>query len=270
MSGMSFQESIEVTKIYSVAGMLSESGLLKKRPFCSPHHTISKAGLVGGGCTPRPGQISLAQHGVLFLDELTEFSRCAVESLRQPIESGMVTISRANFSVDYPARFLMIAASNPCPCGFFGDVSGKCYCPAQLAHKYLAKLSGPLLDRIDLHVRVKPVSFQDLSSDQTEEQETSAKIRARVLAAQEFAKRRQGAILNARLNVDDIKKFCALTPKAKELLKTAFDKLGMSARSYHRVLRVARTIADLAGAEDIEPVHVREAVMLRLLDKQTV
>lgn len=270
MPEMSFAEAIESTKIYSVAGQLHSGGLLKTRPFCSPHHTISKAGLVGGGCVPRPGQISLAQNGVLFLDEFTEFSRCTIESLRQPLESGVVTISRANSSIEFPANFLMVAASNPCPCGFFGDPSGKCQCPSLLVQKYMSKFSGPLLDRIDLHVRIKPVSFDDLNTDKNPKQEKSAQIKTRVVAAQTFARSRQGAILNSRLNVDQVKEFCVLTPKAQELLKIAFEKLGMSARSYHRVLRVSRTIADLAQSKEIEQQHIREAIMLRLLDKQNL
>lgn len=268
MPSMSFNESVESTKIYSVAGMLEGNGLLKSRPFRSPHHTISQAGLVGGGCVPKPGQISLAQNGVLFLDELTEFSRSAIESLRQPLEGGKVTIARANFSVDYPAEFLLLAATNPCPCGFFGDQLNQCRCSEQQVAKYMGKLSGPLLDRIDLHVRVNAVKYEQLATDTDAKPETSECIKERVLAAQEFSKKRQGALFNSRLSVDQITELCPLTDDAQALMKKAFERLSMSARSYHRILRVARTIADLGAREQIDKAHVREAIMLRLLDKQ--
>ncbi len=270
MSEMDFKESVELTKIYSVAGLLEGKGLMRNRPFCNPHHTISQAGLVGGGCLPKAGQISLAQSGVLFLDELTEFGRGAIESLRQPLESGKVTIARANFSVDFPARFLMIAASNPCPCGYFGDQSGRCLCSQIQVQKYMSKLSGPLLDRIDLHVRVSSIKYEQLADAKNNDSESSEQIKERVLAAQEFSRSRQGNLPNSRLSVDQIKEFCALCPKAEELLKRAFEKLSMSARSYHRILRVSRTIADLAKSESIGQAHIREAIMLRLLDKQVV
>lgn len=268
MPEMSFEESVESTKIYSVAGMLDGSGLLKRRPFRSPHHTISQAGLVGGGCVPKPGQISLSQNGVLFLDELTEFSRSAIESLRQPLEGGKVTIARANFSVDYPAEFLLLAATNPCPCGFFGDSLNQCRCSEQSVAKYLGKLSGPLLDRIDLHVRVNAVKYDQLAGESGSENEGSEKIRERVLAAQEFSKQRQGGLFNSRLSVDQVKELCVMSADAQALMKKAFERLSMSARSYHRVLRVSRTIADLSKSEKIEKSHIREAIMLRLLDKQ--
>ncbi len=270
MPPMTFSESVDTTKIYSVAGRLNGRGLLRQRPFCSPHHTISKAGLVGGGCNPNPGQISLSQNGVLFLDELTEFGRDAIESLRQPLENGKVTISRANFSVEYPANFLLLAAANPCPCGFFGDASGRCRCSLPVAQKYLSKLSGPLLDRIDLHVRVKSVEYSDLTGNSDLDQEKSSSIAKRVKNAVEFARKRQGNVVNSRLNVDQIRKFCLLTSKAEDLMCRAFKKLGMSARSYHRVLRVSRTIADLEAKEVIEINHVREAIMFRILDKQGI
>lgn len=270
MPEMDFKESVELTKIYSVAGLLENKGLMRHRPFRSPHHTISQAGLVGGGCIPKAGEISLAQSGVLFLDELTEFGRGAIESLRQPLESGKVTISRANFSVDFPARFLMIAASNPCPCGYFGDGSNRCVCAQIQIQKYMSKLSGPLLDRIDLHVRVSSVKYEQLSSDQKNDSECSSAIKERVLCAQAFARSRQGNLLNSRLSVDQIKEFCSLCPSADLLLKKAFEKLSMSARAYHRVLRVSRTIADLEKSHEIGEKHIKEAIKLRLLDKQAV
>jgi magnesium chelatase family protein len=263
-------EALETTKIHSVAGLLAPGqALVATRPFRAPHHTISDAGLIGGGSTPRPGEVSLAHHGVLFMDELPEFRRNVLEVLRQPLEDAEVTISRAAVSLSYPARFMLAAAMNPCPCGHFGDTQRACSCPPQLVQRYLARVSGPLLDRIDLHVEVPAVRYRDLSDSRVGE--ASVAIRARVVAARErqrarFADR-AGVFANAHMNPREMREFCRVSESADALLRTAITRLGLSARAYHRVLKIARTIADLAAEPDIGTVHVAEAIQYRSLDR---
>ena len=267
---MTFDETIETTKIHSIAGAIPPGvSLIRTRPFRAPHHTVSPAGLSGGGSIPRPGEISLAHNGVLFLDELPEFSRSAMEVLRQPIENGWVTISRVGGTVSYPCSVMFVAAMNPCPCGYFGHPPHRCTCSPQAVTRYLARVSGPLLDRLDLHIEVPPVEFDELASD--EKAESSAEIRARVNAAREIQNRRfrgTGITCNARITPDALHGFCPMSEKSSALLKTAFDRLGLSARAYDRVLKVCRTIADLDGSEAIEPRHVAEAVQYRSLDRK--
>lgn len=267
---MTFDETIETTKIHSIAGAVPPGvSLIRTRPFRAPHHTVSPAGLSGGGSIPRPGEISLAHNGVLFLDELPEFSRSAMEVLRQPIENGWVTISRVGGTVSYPCSVMFVAAMNPCPCGYFGHPKHRCTCTPQAVTRYLARVSGPLLDRLDLHIEVPPVEFDELSSD--EKAESSAEIRARVNAAREIQNHRfRGTDItcNARITPDTLHDFCPMSDRSLNLLKTAFDRLGLSARAYDRVLKVCRTIADLDGCEAIEPRHVAEAVQYRSLDRK--
>lgn len=265
---MSFEQVIETTKIYSIAGLLDGAPLIVQRPFRAPHHTISQAGLVGGGSYPKPGEISLSNHGVLFLDELTEFKRTTLEVLRQPLESKKVLIARANQAVEFPASFLLLAALNPCPCGFYGDAHNRCSCtPTQIAH-YFGKLSGPLLDRIDLHVHVTSIAYDEMKSS-TEDGITSAIMRERVEKAVEIQKARQGSILNAHLPAEQLDEICAMTPEAELLLKTAFEKLNMSMRGYHKILKISRTIADLEGIELIQKKQVQQSILYRSLDRQT-
>ena len=267
---MTFEETIETTKIHSVAGVLPPgASLIRTRPFRAPHHTVSPAGLAGGGSIPRPGEISLAHNGVLFLDELPEFSRAAMEVLRQPIENGWVTISRVGGTVTYPCSAMFVAAMNPCPCGYFGHPTRHCICTPQAVSRYLARVSGPLLDRLDLHIEVPPVEFEELDSD--EKAESSAAIRARVNAARAVQNERfrgTGIACNARITPDRLREFCPMEEKSHRLLKAAFQKLGLSARAYDRVLKVCRTIADLDGRETILPRHVAEAVQYRTLDRK--
>jgi magnesium chelatase family protein len=262
-------EAVEVTKIHSVAGLLPPGGgLLARRPFRAPHHTISDAGLCGGGGVPRPGEVSLAHHGVLFLDELPEFRRHVLEVLRQPLEDGVVALSRAASSVTFPARFMLVAAMNPCPCGHRGDPRHACRCGDDAVARYLGRVSGPLLDRIDVHLNVPPVGWHDLGPGAPAE--TSAAVRARV----EAARRRQAARLAgdprpvARLTPAETARWCAPEPAGRRLLKRAMDRLGLSARAHARVLRLARTIADLAGEEAIAAGHVAEAIQYRSLDRR--
>ncbi len=267
---LSFEEALETTKIHSVAGQLpAESALVATRPFRSPHHTISDAALVGGGSIPRPGEISLSHHGVLFLDELPEFARNVLEVLRQPLEDGRVTISRSKLSVEYPANFMLVCAMNPCPCGYYTDPTKECTCQPQVIQKYMAKISGPLLDRIDLHIEVPAVKYKELSSK--ESGENSEKIRARVMHAREIQvhrfKGRKGMYANADLQSKDIREYCRLDAAGEELLKMAITKLGLSARAYDRILKVGRTIADMAGSADIRPEHISEAIQYRSLDR---
>ena len=266
------EESLETTKIHSVAGKLgAASSLMSARPFRAPHHTISDVALVGGGANPQPGEISLAHNGVLFLDELPEFKRAVLEVLRQPLESRNMTISRARLSVTYPASFILVAAMNPCPCGFHNHPGQDCVCPPGMVRKYLHKISGPLLDRIDLHVEVTPVDFNALSSPQPAE--TSATIRQRVVAARERQAMRfaeHPAIhCNAQMGTRQVHDRCAIDDSSRLLLKTAMDRLGLSARAYDRILRVARTIADMAGKDTIGTEHVAEAIQLRSLDRDS-
>ena len=267
---MTFQEALEATMIHSIAGQLEAGGsLLQSRPFRSPHHTISTAGLSGGGTVPRPGEISLAHNGVLFLDEFPEFSRAAMEVLRQPMEDGVVTISRVGGNASYPCRFMLVAAMNPCPCGYFGHPSRPCTCSPRAVDRYLGRISGPLLDRMDLHVEVMPVEFEELSSQ--EECESSAQVRARVNAARKRQTERYeglGFACNAEIPPNRLRQACPTTQEGERLLRRAFEKFGFSARSYERVLKVARTIADLDGCEKIDASHAAEAVQYRTLDRK--
>lgn len=264
------QESLETTKIHSIAGALPGGvGLLQSRPFRAPHHNISAAGLAGGGSTPKPGEVSLAHNGVLFLDELPEFSRPAMECLRQPLEDHQVTISRVSASLSYPCSFMLVAAMNPCPCGYFGHPTRNCTCSPVAAQKYMARISGPLLDRIDLHIEVPPVEFEQLSSQSPGE--SSAEIRKRVNAAREIQLQRFAgtAILsNAHIPTNRLKELCPLTDSAQSLLKNAFEHMGLSARAYDRLLKVSRTIADLEYSDIIDAAHVAEAIQYRSLDRK--
>lgn len=270
MPDMTFEEAIETTKIHSVAGVLDKTKpFVSQRPFRSPHHTVSVAGVAGGGTMPKPGEISLAHNGVLFLDELPEFRRDVMEALRQPIEDGKVTISRVAGTLTYPSNIMLVAAMNPCPCGFFGHPTRECKCSANAVHKYLAKVSGPMLDRIDLHVEVPPVDYNDLNGDKGEE--TSSEIKARVNKARSIQSERYkgtGITCNAGLTPSLIRKYCILTDDAEKYLALSFERLGMSARAYDRILKVARTIADLDGCEIIEKRHIFSAISFRSLDRK--
>ena len=268
---LSIEESLESTKIHSVAGKLPEhTSLITKRPFRSPHHTISDVALVGGGSTPQPGEISLAHNGVLFLDELPEFKRTVLEVMRQPIEERKVTISRARIAIDFPTSFMLVASMNPCPCGFYNHPEKKCTCPPGLVTKYLNKISGPLLDRIDLHVEVTPVAFSQLSSQQITEK--SEAIRERVIAARKIQTQRYaenpGIYSNAQMGSRELKIICQLDEPAQILLKKAMERLNLSARAYDRILKVARTIADLGNDENIMTEHIAEAIQYRNLDRE--
>jgi magnesium chelatase family protein len=254
-----------------VAGKLPENAtLVSKRPFRSPHHTISDVALVGGGGIPQPGEISLAHNGVLFLDELPEFKRTVLEVMRQPMEERRVTISRAKVAVDFPASFMLIASMNPCPCGFYNHPQRNCTCPAGLVQKYLNRISGPLLDRIDLHVEVTPVAFNELSNLRA--QESSAAIRERVIAAREIQASRYtdfpGVYCNAQMSSKMLKEICVINSVGQNLLRAAMEKLNLSARAYDRILKVSRTIADLAATEDIKAEHLAEAIQYRSLDRE--
>ena len=267
---MTFEESIETTKIHSIAGILDRKNpFVGTRPFRAPHHTVSVAGLTGGGAVPRPGEISLAHNGVLFMDELPEFRRDAMEAMRQPLEDGKVTISRVAGSLTYPSEFMLVAAMNPCPCGFFGHPTRQCTCPPNAVKKYLSRISGPMLDRIDLHVEVPPVNYGELSSAAGEE--TSADIRKRINRARRIqTERYKGTPVtcNARLTPAMLKKYCVTDSDASEYLKLSFDRLGMSARAYDRILKVSRTVADLAGSEIIKKEHIFSAISFRSLDRR--
>ena len=267
---MTREEALECTKIHSIAGTLAGGvGLLTHRPFRSPHHNISPQGLAGGGITPRPGEVSLAHNGVLFLDELPEFSRTAMECLRQPLEDGKVTISRVSASLAYPCSIMLVAAMNPCPCGYYGHPTRSCTCNQQAVGRYLSKVSGPLLDRIDLHIEVPPVEYDQLASRQ--KAESSADIRVRVNAARARQQARFAGtdiVSNARIPTSKLKEFCPLTDGASALLKGAFERMGLSARAYDRLLKVARTIADLDGSDVIDTPHIAEAVQYRSLDRK--
>ena len=262
---MTTEEKLEVTKIYSVSGMLpSETPLIVQRPFRSPHHTISHAGLVGGGRWPRPGEISLAHRGVLFLDEVPEFGQHMLEVLRQPLEDGQIVISRAQGSVSFPARFTLIGSQNPCPCGYFGDPVKVCSCSPSMVSRYQKRISGPLLDRIDIHVEVPRVDYDKISADRLGE--PSSAIRARVTAARDLQSERfKGTKLtcNAEMGPAEVKAYCQTEAAGQKLLRAAMAQLGLSARGYHRVLKLARTIADLEGAPTIASHHVAEAIQYR-------
>ena len=263
-------EALEITKIHSVAGVLDEDmGIIVNRPFRAPHHTGSKIALTGGGISAKPGEISLAHNGVLFMDELLEYPRDTLEILRQPLEDNVITISRAQRTVRYPANFMLVASMNPCPCGNYGSKTHECTCtPVQIA-KYRSKLSGPLMDRIDLHIEVDNVTYGDLSSK--ESGESSSEIKKRVDNARNIQLKRfegTGVYSNSRMNNAMVSEFCKLTPECAQILKLAFERLGMSARAYNRILKVARTIADLEGEENILPSHITEAVGYRSLDRR--
>lgn len=268
---LSLQEALETTKIHSVAGKLPEnSTLVSKRPFRSPHHTISDVALVGGGGNPQPGEISLAHNGVLFLDELPEFKRTVLEVMRQPMEERRVTISRAKVAIDFPASFMLIASMNPCPCGYYNHPEKECTCAPGTVQKYLNKISGPLLDRIDLHVEVTPVAFSELSS--VKSQESSVSIREKVMRAREIQAQRYkmhtGIYCNAQISSKMLKEICIIDAVGQNLLKAAMEKLNLSARAYDRILKVSRTIADLAASENILPEHLAEAIQYRSLDRE--
>lgn len=265
---MTWEESLEVSQIYSVMGMLTNrEPLVMRRPFRSPHHTISNAGLAGGGSNPKPGEISMAHKGVLFLDELPEFRKDTLDMMRQPLEDGQVTISRVSGVVTYPSEFMLVCAMNPCKCGWYGDPSGRCTCSEQAVQSYRGRISGPLLDRIDIVVEVPAVHFEDLRA--RAEAEPSAKIKERVDKARKVQHQRfsgDGNMCNARMGPDEMRKFCTLDEASAELMKQAFDALGLTARSYDRILKVARTVADLEGSETILPQHIAEAIQYRAVN----
>lgn len=267
---LTLEEALETTKIHSVAGKTTKiNGLVTTRPFRSPHHTISDVALVGGGMNAQPGEISLAHNGVLFLDELPEFKRTVLEVMRQPLEDRLVTISRARFSVAYPTSFMLVASMNPCPCGYYNHPEKDCVCAPGVVQKYLNKISGPLLDRIDLHIEVTPVPFSELNKSQTTE--NSKTIRERVIAARQIQTQRylvtEGIYCNAQMRSKDLKTYCTLDDAGNALLKTAMERLGLSARAYDRILKVARTIADLDNSKAIQTNHVAEAIQYRSLDR---
>jgi magnesium chelatase family protein len=264
---LEFEEALESTKIHSVAGLTEKRGLITTRPFRAPHHTISDAGLIGGGAVPRPGEVSLAHNGVLFLDELPEFERNVLEVLRQPLEDGRVTISRAAMSVTFPSRFMLAAAMNPCPCGHFNDPTRECKCSPIQIQRYISKISGPLLDRIDIHIDVPAVKFRELASDVPAE--SSSAIRERVVRARRVQLDRfygENIFCNAQMTPRLIRKYCVVDAASKSLLENAITRLGLSARAYDRILKVSRTLADLEGKPKIEPGHVSEAIQYRTLD----
>jgi len=272
LPALGFQESLETSKIYSVTGLMPEGcGLIKERPFCSPHHTVSDAGLIGGGANPKPGQVSLAHNGVLFLDELPEFRKNVLEVLRQPMEDGKVTISRANSTVSYPADFMLVAAMNPCPCGFLGHPKRECTCSMVQIQRYRAKISGPLLDRIDLHLEVPSVQYRDLSVKR--DGVGSKEISERVKKAEEIQKKRFDASAiyhNSGMNSRQIKKYCRIDGDSNSLLEQAMERFGLSARAHARILKLARTIADLEGSAPIRSAHVAEAIQYRTLDRRII
>ncbi|MCX6296248.1 MAG: YifB family Mg chelatase-like AAA ATPase [Bacteroidetes bacterium] len=268
---MNMQEALETTKIHSVAGKMGKNvGLVSIRPFRSPHHTISDVALVGGGGVPQPGEISLSHNGVLFLDELPEFKRTVLEVMRQPLEDRVVTISRAKFSVEYPASFMLVASMNPCPCGYYNHPEKDCVCPPGTVQKYLNKISGPLLDRIDIHVEVIPVSYNELATERKSEK--SEAVRKRVIKARSIQEKRyqenEGVHCNSQISSKQLREVCKIDEAGNQLLKTAMEKLGLSARAYDRILKVARTIADLDESENIETSHLAEAIQYRSLDRE--
>jgi magnesium chelatase family protein len=266
---LQFEEAIEITKIHSVAGLTGRSGLIVERPFKSPHHTVSQAGLIGGGSIPKPGDVSLAHLGVLFLDELPEFDRSVLEVLRQPMEDKVVTISRAATSLTFPSNFTLVASMNPCPCGYFGS-SRECKCSPMQIQRYVGKISGPLMDRIDIHIDVPAVKFNELRGRGTEVADSSAEIRERVIRSREVQTQRlggDGIFSNSAMSSKHIRQFCELDQQCEELLEKAMIRQGLSARAHDRILKVSRTIADLAGSERIEPGHISEAINYRSLDR---
>lgn len=269
---LTLQEALETTKVWSVAGLLPEGKpLLNERPFRCPHHTISDAGLIGGGHNPRPGEVSLAHNGVLFLDEFPEFKKNVLEALRGPLEDGVVTISRASGSITYPARFMLVAAMNPCPCGNWGNPLRECKCSVSEIKRYRSRISGPILDRIDIHIEVPPVKYQELLEGGPSE--GSEEIRSRVTRAREIQRERfkgEGIYCNAQMGPKQVKRYCSLSKGAKGLLEGAMKRLGISARAFNRILKVARTIADLEGREEISEDHLFEAINYRALDRQDI
>ena len=267
---MNMSEALETTKIHSVAGKMGKNiGLVTTRPFRSPHHTISDVALVGGGGVPQPGEISLAHNGVLFLDELPEFKRTVLEVMRQPLEDRVVTIARAKFSVEYPTSFMLVASMNPCPCGYYNHPEKDCVCAPGIVQKYLNRISGPLLDRIDIHVEVTPVSFRELSEIRSSE--NSSAVRERVIVARKIQEKRyaenQGVHCNAQISSKQLQSICRIDEAGQVLLKNAMERLGLSARAYDRILKVARTIADLDSSANIESSHLAEAIQYRSLDR---
>ncbi|MFI3318456.1 MAG: YifB family Mg chelatase-like AAA ATPase [Rikenellaceae bacterium] len=271
MPPLSPDEALETTKIHSVAGKLGvKRGLLRQRPFRAPHHLASQVALIGGGTSPQPGEVSLANNGILFLDELPEFGRSVLEVLRQPLEDKMITISRARYTVDYPANFTLVASMNPCPCGYYNHPDKECTCPSGAVQRYMSRISGPLMDRIDLHIEVTPVPITALKGD--EHAETSAQVRERVIAARAVQSRRyagiEGVHTNAMINSKMLRIFCPLTDQARSLLELAMGRLHLSARAYDRIIKVARTIADLEECENIELKHLSEAINYRSLDRE--
>ena len=273
LPSMTYEEQLEVTKIYSIAGELPKGvGLMEERPFRAPHHTCSAAALIGGGGRPKPGEVSLAHYGVLFLDELPEFQRRVLDVLRQPLEDETITLARAQISVTYPAKLMLVAAMNPCPCGYYGDSGHICRCTEYQIQQYRSRISGPLLDRIDLHIEIAPVPFDHLMGEarQKEPLRTTKELREEVEEARKiqilrYAK--ESVLYNSQLNQDQIKRYCALREDAKDILKLAFERYGLSARAHQKILRLSRTIADLGGKETIELSHVAEAIQYRVLDK---
>lgn len=267
---MTYEEKLEVTKIYSVVGESSEKrAIITERQFRSPHHTISPVALVGGGRIPKPGEVSLAHYGVLFLDELPEFNRSVLEMLRQPMEDEKVTISRVNGTLTFPSKFIFVASMNPCPCGYYGDPTHECTCTPQQIHKYMSRISGPLMDRIDMHIEIFPVKYTELSSDKLNK--SSKEIRSEVEMARNIQLERyakESIIYNSQLTPALIKKYCILNKEGKQLMESAFERLSLSARAYNRIIRLARTIADISQSEKIEVQHIAEAIQYRSLDKK--
>ena len=267
---LTFDESLEITKIHSIAGILPENvPLIKTRPFRSPHHSVSNSALVGGGKIPKPGEISLAHYGVLFLDEIPEFRKDVLELLREPMEDGKITISRVASTLTYPSKFMLVASMNPCPCGYYGSKSKECTCTREQVNKYIGRLSGPLLDRIDIHVEVQSVPFDKLSSDRPEE--SSKTIKERVDKARKIQNERykdDKILSNSELTPELIKKYCKLSNECQKLLKQAFEKLELSARAHDKIIKLARTIADLDDSKDILPKHIAEAIQYRSLDRK--
>ena len=266
---LTIKEAMEITKIHSISGELTKDGLIMNRPFRMPHHTVPISTIIGGGRIPQPGEISLAHYGVLFLDELPEFTRSTMEVLRQPIENGTITISRAACALTYPCSVMLICAMNPCPCGYFGHPTRKCSCPKNAPARYLSKVSGPLLDRLDIHIEVPPVDFNQLSD--REESESSASIRERVNKARKIQLERfkgTNVTCNAKMTSSLTRKYCVLSETASKTLELSFEKLGLSARAYDKILKVARTIADLDDSDIIKEEHIAEAIQYRSLDKK--
>ncbi|MEA3306366.1 MAG: YifB family Mg chelatase-like AAA ATPase [Elusimicrobiota bacterium] len=268
LPSLDYEECLEVTKIYSVSGLIKSSKLMSLRPFRDPHHTISNAALIGGGSNPRPGEASLAHYGVLFLDEFSEFSRAAIESLREPLESKEIRVARVKESVVYPAKFILIAAMNPCPCGYLSHPTKECICTPPQVHKYRSKISGPILDRIDMHIQLSPIKYDEWASLPAAEK--SSDIKERVLGAIDIQQKRfagSKTSSNSFMSIGEMKKYCKIPESADKILETAMNKLGFSARSLDKILKVSRTIADLEGAEDLKKEHIMEAVQYRILDK---